>query len=100
MLVMYLGKIIETGSGDELMDKPLHPYLQALLAALPQLDRTQNRALPLRSLDMPDPTKPPSGCSFHPRCPHANERCKAERPPLQDFQGIKVACHAVEEGRI
>jgi peptide/nickel transport system ATP-binding protein len=100
MLVMYLGKIIETGSGDELMDKPLHPYLQALLAALPQLDRTQNRALPLRSLDMPDPTKPPSGCSFHPRCPYAQDRCSQEEPKLREVLGHSVACHFAEALRV
>ncbi len=96
MLVMYLGKIIETGSGDDLMDKPLHPYLQALLAALPKLDRSQNQSLPLRSLDMPDATKPPSGCSFHPRCPYAQGRCSQEEPLLREVLGHSVACHFAE----
>ncbi|MBN9415804.1 hypothetical protein ABS71_00175 [bacterium SCN 62-11] len=100
MLVMYLGQVIETGPVEDLLDNPLHPYLQALLAALPPLDPRRAREvkpLPLRSLDMPDPTKPPSGCSFHPRCPYARERCSQEAPPLRELQGQQVACHYAEE---
>ncbi len=94
MLVMYLGQVIETGPVEKLLDNPLHPYLQALLAALPPLDprpAREAKPLPLRSLDMPDPTSPPSGCSFHPRCPYARERCSQEMPRLRKLQGEQVA---------
>jgi peptide/nickel transport system ATP-binding protein len=100
MLVMYLGQVIESGPVEQLLDLPLHPYLQALLAALPPLDprrAKQARPLPLRSLDMPDATAPPSGCSFHPRCPYARERCSREEPVLREVQGHQVACHFAEE---
>lgn len=102
MLVMYLGQVIESGPVEMLLDDPLHPYLQALLAALPPLDprrAKQARPLPLRSLDMPDATAPPSGCSFHPRCPYARERCAAQAPELREVRGQLVACHFAEEIR-
>lgn len=100
MLVMYLGQVIESGPVEHLLDQPLHPYLQALLAALPPLDprkAKQAGPLPLRSLDMPDATAPPSGCSFHPRCPYAQARCSAEEPALRESSGHLVACHFAEE---
>ncbi|TAJ60850.1 oligopeptide/dipeptide ABC transporter ATP-binding protein, partial [Variovorax sp.] len=50
--------------------------------------------------EVPNPLNPPAGCAFHPRCPHANARCSAERPKLQSIRGVQVACHAAEEGRI
>ena len=99
MLVMYLGQVIESGPVETLLDDPLHPYLQALLAALPPLDPREAKKsapLPLRSLDMPDATKPPSGCSFHPRCPYAKTRCSLETPALREVQGQLVACHFAE----
>lgn len=100
MLVMYLGQVIESGPVEQMLDTPLHPYLQALLAALPPLDprrAKQSKPLPLRSLDMPDATAPPSGCSFHPRCPYALGRCSTEEPKLREVMGHSVACHLVEE---
>jgi len=100
MLVMYLGQVIESGPVELLLDNPLHPYLQALLAALPPLDprrAREVRPLPLRSLDMPDPTQPPSGCSFHPRCPYARDRCAEEAPQLREVQGQQVSCHFAGE---
>ena len=100
MLVMYLGQVIESGPVELLLDHPLHPYLQALLAALPPLDprkARESRPLPLRSLDMPDPTNPPGGCSFHPRCPYARPRCSQEMPRLRELEGQQVACHFAEE---
>jgi peptide/nickel transport system ATP-binding protein len=96
MLVMYLGQVIESGPVERLLDRPLHPYLQALLAALPPLDprrAREPRPLPLRSLDMPDATAPPNGCTFHPRCPYARPRCSAEEPRLDELGGHQVACH-------
>jgi len=93
MLVMYLGRVVERGEVGALLDRPRHPYLKALLAALPPPDPLQARnagPLPLKSVDLPDPTRPPSGCPFHPRCPIAQERCaQGDPPPLVEG----VACH-------
>lgn len=85
MLVMYLGRVVEQGPVADVLDHPRHPYLHALLAALPGRER---RPLPLRSLDMPDPRNPPGGCAFHPRCPRAQDRCASESPELENG----VAC--------
>ncbi|WP_349742598.1 ABC transporter ATP-binding protein [Roseateles cavernae] len=97
--VMYLGRLVEVADKADLFGRPRHPYTRMLLDAIPDIHMSGRARTPVQG-EVPNPLSPPSGCSFHPRCPHANERCKAERPPLQDFQGIKVACHAVEEGRI
>jgi peptide/nickel transport system ATP-binding protein len=70
-----------------------------LLDAIPDIHMTGRARTPVQG-EVPNPLNPPSGCAFHPRCPHANARCKAERPSLNAFQGIRVACHAIEEGRI
>jgi len=97
--VMYPGKVVETGNLNTVLSNPRHPYLQALLAAVPIPDpriARNMRELPLRSLDMPDPTNPPPGCRFHPRCPYAQERCAQEEPPLAAVDGEMVACHYVE----
>ena len=72
---------------------------ETLLAAIPDLDMTGRRRIPVAG-EVPSPINPPSGCSFHPRCPHAHDRCLAERPALIEIDGSHVACHAVEEGRI
>jgi peptide/nickel transport system ATP-binding protein len=69
-----------------------------LLDAIPQMKHTGHRRTPVQG-EVPNPLNPPTGCTFHPRCPLANERCKIERPPLQMLRGVQVACHAVEEGR-
>jgi peptide/nickel transport system ATP-binding protein len=70
-----------------------------LLDAIPDMSMSGRSRTPVQG-EVPNPLNPPSGCSFHPRCPHANARCKAERPPLQRLKGVLVACHAVEEGRL
>jgi peptide/nickel transport system ATP-binding protein len=70
-----------------------------LLDAIPYMAIWGRAATPVQG-EVPNPLSPPTGCSFHPRCPHANARCKAERPALQSIKGVLVACHAVEEGRI
>lgn len=97
--VMYLGRLVEVAAKHELFDNPRHPYTRMLLDAIPKMHDTGRARTPV-SGEVPNPLNPPSGCTFHPRCPHANARCKAERPALLTFQGVKVACHAVEEGRI
>jgi peptide/nickel transport system ATP-binding protein len=97
--VMYLGRLVELAPKQDLFANPRHPYTRMLLDAIPKMHDTGRARTPV-SGEVPNPLNPPTGCTFHPRCPHANERCKAERPALLDIQGIKVACHAVEEGRI
>jgi len=97
--VMYLGRIVEIADKQSLFSAPRHPYTRMLLDAIPQMHDTGRARTPVQG-EVPNPLSPPSGCSFHPRCPHANARCKAERPALLEISGVKVACHAVEEGRI
>lgn len=97
--VMYLGRLVEQADKAQLFSAPRHPYTRMLLDAIPDIHMTGRARTPVQG-EVPNPLNPPSGCSFHPRCPHANERCKSERPPLQEFQGVRVACHAVTEGRI
>jgi peptide/nickel transport system ATP-binding protein len=97
--VMYLGRLVELAPKAELFARPRHPYTRMLLDAIPDIRMTGRARTPVQG-EVPNPLNPPAGCAFHPRCPHANERCARERPALQSFQGIRVACHAVEEGRI
>jgi peptide/nickel transport system ATP-binding protein len=97
--VMYLGRLVELAPKRDLFSRPRHPYTRMLLDAIPDIHMTGRARTPVQG-EVPNPLNPPSGCAFHPRCPHANARCKSERPALTDFQGIRVACHAVEEGRI
>jgi peptide/nickel transport system ATP-binding protein len=97
--VMYLGRLVELSDKAELFGHPRHPYTRMLLDAIPDIHMSGRSRTPVQG-EVPNPLNPPSGCAFHPRCPHANARCKSERPALKRFQGIEVACHAVEEGRI
>ncbi len=97
--VMYLGRLVELADKHALFDTPRHPYTRMLLDAIPKMHDTGRARTPV-SGEVPNPLNPPTGCAFHPRCPHANARCLAERPQLQSIAGIRVACHAVEEGRI
>ncbi|WP_374437373.1 ABC transporter ATP-binding protein [Inhella sp.] len=97
--VMYLGRLVELADKAALFANPRHPYTRMLLDAIPDIHLTGRDRVAVQG-EVPNPLSPPSGCSFHPRCPHANERCKQERPALQDFKGIRVACHAVAEARI
>ena len=97
--VMYLGRLVELADKAHLFDNPRHPYTRMLLDAIPKMHDTGRARTPVQG-EVPNPLNPPTGCTFHPRCPHANARCKAERPALLTFNGIKVACHGVEEGRI
>jgi len=97
--VMYLGRVVELSEKGDLFDRPRHPYTRMLLDAIPDIHMTGRARTPVRG-EVPNPLNPPSGCSFHPRCPHANTRCKTDTPEFIDLHGIKVACHAVQEGRI
>jgi peptide/nickel transport system ATP-binding protein len=93
--VMYLGRLVEISDGKKLFSAPRHPYTRMLLDAVPDLAMT-GRQRQMVAGEIPNPINPPSGCTFHPRCPLANDRCKREAPAMLDG----VACHAVEEGRI
>jgi peptide/nickel transport system ATP-binding protein len=93
--VMYLGRIVELAPTARLFARPRHPYTRMLLDAVPDLAMSGKPRTPIAG-EVPNPLAPPPGCAFHPRCPHANERCRRERPQVID----NVACHAVEEGRI
>jgi oligopeptide/dipeptide ABC transporter ATP-binding protein len=94
--VMYLGEIVELAPADQLYDRPLHPYTRALTSAVPSLGRRGVR-IRLRG-EPPNPSDPPPGCKFHPRCPLADERCRVERPPLRRIEeGRWSACHYAEQ---
>jgi oligopeptide/dipeptide ABC transporter ATP-binding protein len=94
ILVMYLGRIVESGEARELCRAPKHPYTQALLSAVPVVDPGSKRQRILLAGDVPSPIHPPGGCPFHPRCPVAEARCKTEVPPLREIEpGRQAACH-------
>jgi peptide/nickel transport system ATP-binding protein len=93
--VMYLGRIVEISDGRELFAQPKHPYTRMLLDAVPDVGMTGRQRIPV-SGEIPNPISPPSGCTFNPRCPFANERCVKEVPALLGG----VACHAIHEGRL
>jgi peptide/nickel transport system ATP-binding protein len=90
--IMYLGRIVEMGAADAVFAAPRHPYTRLLLDTIPDVE-TPNRLREPMSGEVPNPIDPPSGCAFHPRCPRAVERCKAERPPLVAEGGWAAACH-------
>lgn len=96
--VMYLGRLVELADKAQLFEQPRHPYTRMLLDAIPDIHMSGRSRTPVQG-EVPNPLNPPSGCSFHPRCPKATARCKVERPQMLEFQGVRVACHAVEEGR-
>lgn len=97
--VMYLGRLVEVADKQTLFARPQHPYTRMLLDAIPKMHDTGKARTPVQG-EVPNPLAPPPGCAFNPRCPHANERCRVERPQLLELRSVKVACHAVEEGRI
>jgi peptide/nickel transport system ATP-binding protein len=94
--IMYLGKIVELATRDELFSNPLHPYTNALLSAIPIPDPTLKRSRIILKGDIPSPANPPSGCRFHTRCSHAKDRCRQVIPELHNVgNGHQVACHLV-----
>lgn len=97
--VMYLGRLVEVAETATLFRAPLHPYTRLLLATIPDMAMSGRKRAPVAG-EVPSPIDPPTGCAFHPRCPHADERCRRERPELREVGGARVACHAVEEGRL
>ena len=94
VLVMYLGKIVEAADAKEIIRAPKHPYTQALISAVPEIDPDTKRQRIVLPGDVPSPIHPPGGCPFHPRCPIAEVRCKMEAP-VQDEIGKNhfAACH-------
>jgi peptide/nickel transport system ATP-binding protein len=92
--VLYLGKMMELGSTDDVIGRPLHPYTQALISAVPVPDPESKRSQDVISGEIPSPVDPPSGCRFHTRCPYAHERCVNDQPPLVEVEKSHyVACH-------
>jgi oligopeptide transport system ATP-binding protein len=94
VMVMYLGKVVELGPASEVVRKPLHPYTQALISAVPEIDAESQRPRIVLSGELPSPIDPPSGCPFHPRCPVAEARCKVDAPAMREIvPGHWAACH-------
>lgn len=97
VVVMYLGRVVEQGSAQVVLDSPSHPYTQALLGSVPIEHPSERKGRQLLSGEIPSPLHPPSGCAFRPRCPHAMARCAKEIPKLQQAQtGATVACHLLD----
>lgn len=90
--VMYLGRLVELADKHSLFSNPQHPYTRMLLDAIPKMHDTGQARTPVQG-EVPNPLNPPSGCSFHPRCPLVTDRCKTERPAWRELKGIKIACH-------
>ena len=98
--VMYLGRLVEVSDKRTLFRYPRHPYTRLLLDTIPRLDMSNRQREPVAG-EVPNPINPPTGCAFHPRCPHADDRCRRELPEtVRTPEGTLVACHAVEEGRL
>ncbi len=96
--VMYLGRIVELAEVDRLFDSPKHPYTEALLSSIPVPDPKNKSQRKLLSGETADPSNPPPGCSFHPRCPYAEKKCRTEEPVLREVEpGHFVSCHLSEQ---
>jgi len=95
--VMYLGKLVEVGTSEQICTNPAHPYTQALLSAVPVPDPAAKKHRVVLTGDVPTPMNPPSGCRFHTRCPIAVDRCKIDEPQLRNLvDGRQAACHLIE----
>ncbi|MEO1695408.1 MAG: oligopeptide/dipeptide ABC transporter ATP-binding protein, partial [Pseudomonadota bacterium] len=93
IVIMYLGRVVESGPTDAFFESPNHPYAQALLSEIPRLDQRKRTFHPIKG-EIPSPLDPPPGCHFHPRCPHAFDRCRTEVPALKPIaSGRLSACH-------
>ncbi|MFK0093995.1 peptide ABC transporter ATP-binding protein [Pseudomonas sp. NPDC090592] len=97
VLVMYLGRPVEMGPKEDIYEKPLHPYTQALLSATPAIHPDPLKPKIRIAGELPNPLNPPDGCAFHKRCPHATERCAKEVPALRQVSTRQVACHYAEQ---
>ena len=98
VVIMYLGRVVESAPTGEIYTAPNHPYTQALLSEVPDLSKRRRTYIPIRG-EIPSPLNPPSGCHFHPRCPQAGPRCAAEQPALRQIaQGRLAACHLNDGG--
>ena len=97
VVVMYVGRVVEVGTPQELFHNPKHPYTSALISSLPISDPKQRSERAVLEGEIANPANPPSGCYFHPRCPFAIDKCKVEAPPIQEVSGRLVACHRAEE---
>ena len=102
VVIMYLGRVVEAAPTEELFAAPNHPYTQALLAEVPRLDLRGKNFVAIKG-EIPSPLNPPTGCHFHPRCPHSakvpGERCKNEQPTLREISPGRIsACHLNEQG--
>ncbi|MCG8491341.1 MAG: ABC transporter ATP-binding protein [Sneathiellales bacterium] len=96
IVIMYLGRVVESAPTEELFDNPNHPYTQALLREIPRLEARHSDFTPIEG-EIPSPLDPPSGCHFHPRCPHAMDRCRQEAPTLNSISAEHMsACHLNE----
>ena len=93
VVMMLIGRVVESASPDDVFARPNHPYTQALLAEIPRLEATKRAYIPIKG-EIPSPLDPPRGCHFHPRCPHSTSRCQAEVPRLREIApGHHSACH-------
>ncbi len=97
--VMYLGRVVEWAKTARLFNQPQHPYTRMLLDAVPDISKIGSHRTQVEG-EVPSPIDPPSGCSFHPRCPFATDRCRSDIPVEIATEGAAVACHAIEEGRL
>ena len=95
--VMYLGRVAEIAPTRVLFERPLHPYTRMLESAIPDISMSGKARTPVAG-EVPNPLDPPSGCTFHPRCPFARDKCRIEPPPLLPHEGASVACHGIHEG--
>jgi peptide/nickel transport system ATP-binding protein len=97
VVVMYLGRVVESAPAAEIFERPNHPYTLALIAEVPRVDARRRRYVPIHG-EIPSPLDPPPGCHFHPRCPRAFERCRREAPALKEVApGHHSACHLNED---